>query len=89
VYQEYPGVSVLAKFVPHDAFSFDDSVNKSEALYVVGYPALTSPSEADISLHPGPSDKKIPLVITLFGMISVCGAAWTIAIMVILKLFGH
>jgi hypothetical protein len=79
----------LANLVQRDAFVFDEPVNNIEASYVADYTALTSRLEADTLPHPASSEKKIPLAITLLGMISVCGFAWTVAILVILRAVGH
>lgn len=78
----------MAKYVPNEAFGFDDTAKKNEASYLLSYTPLPSQSKADT----GPADsteKKIPFAITLAGMFIVCSTAWAGIALIILKLSGH
>jgi hypothetical protein len=78
----------LAKFVPHDAFVFDDSV-KNNSSYVADYTALPSQPDPDISVNsPGPN-RKIPLIITLAVASLICGSFWAGIAVLVLKLLHH
>jgi len=78
----------LAKYVPSDTFSFDDTVKKNEASYLLSYTPLPSQSEADQGLA-GLTDKKIPFAITFACTFVICSAVWFGVGFAIIKFLSH